>query len=100
MLRHVVLWTFKDAHEGTDKPAIIAKVVALLRRCEAEVPSLRTFELGGAADGLETTYDLILVSSFDDAAGLQAYVEHPVHQEASAYIGQVRVERVCMDYLV
>ena len=74
MLRHVVLWTFKDAHDGTDRPAMIAKVVALLRRCEAEVPSLRTFELGGAADGLETTYDLILVSSFDDAAGLQAYV--------------------------
>ena len=64
------------------------------------MPSLRTFELGVPADGYEATYDLILVTGFDDAAGLKAYAEHPVHQEVAAYIGKVRTERVCMDYEV
>jgi len=100
MLRHVVAWTFKDQHEGADKTAIVARVSDLLRRCEAEVPSIRGFELGAAAEGYETTYDLILVSTFDDAAGLADYIRHPVHQDAVAYIKDVRIDRICMDYEV
>ncbi len=99
MLRHVVAWTFHDP-EGIGKAAVVDEVVAALRRCEAEVPSLRGFELGRASEGYETTYDLVLVATFDDLAGLQAYVTHPVHQAALAVIGPVRDQRMCMDYEV
>ncbi len=100
MLRHVVLWTFKESFEGSGKADIVAKVTGLLQRCADQIPSIRTFELGQPGEGYEATYDLILISTFDDAAGLQEYIEHPVHQEAVAYIGQVRETRACMDYAV
>ncbi len=100
MLRHVVLWTFKDSHEGADKPAIIDEAVALLQRCADEVPSVRGFELGRPAEGYEATHDLILISTFDDKAGLQDYIDHPVHQDVVAYLSQVRQTRAVMDYEV
>lgn len=98
MLRHVVAWTFKDSHEGLDKAAIIDRAAELLNRCETGVPSVRGWELGRATEGYEASHDLILISTFDDAAGLKAYIEHPVHQDVVEFLGKVRDQRVVIDY--
>jgi hypothetical protein len=64
------------------------------------VPSIVTFEVGINALPAETATDACLVSTFADLAGLQAYIDHPAHQEVVAFIRQVVAERRVADYEV
>lgn len=91
MLKHVVLWKLKDPAQGPE----------LKRRLEAlvgQVPSIRSFEVGLNVVAADTASDVVLVSSFDDLAGLQAYVEHPAHQRVVDFVKQVVSERRAVDY--
>ncbi len=99
MLTHIVMWKFKDQAEGADKATNIAKAKALLEACAQLSPGTLRFEVATAQPGLEATYDLILNSQFTDAAALAAYADHPQHVALKPFIGAVRLERQCMDYI-
>lgn len=93
MLRHIVLFTLKDA---ADAP----KVKALLDTCKDLVPGIHEFDVGIKTEGLEATADVVLVSTFADAAALAAYQPHPHHQGVVAQIRQMASGRQVLDYLV
>ena len=93
MLRHIVLFTLKD-------PADAPKVKALLDSCKDLVPGIHEFDVGIKTDGLEATADVVLVSTFADAAALAAYQPHPHHQGVVAQIRQMATSRQVLDYLV
>jgi len=48
---------------------------------------------------MECTYDLVLYTEFEDREALDAYQHHPQHEALKPFIGAVRLERQCMDYL-
>jgi hypothetical protein len=98
MLKHIVMWKFKEHAEGADKAANLFKAKALLNACATLSPGTRRFEVAMAQPGLESTYDLVLNSEFTDAAALAAYAEHPQHLALKPFLGAVRAERQCMDY--
>lgn len=100
MLKHIVMWQLKDNALGMDKPALVAEMKKRLEALVGQVPSIRGFEVGVNVIPGDTARDLVLVSSFDDGAGLQAYVEHPLHQEVVAFVKQVAQERRAVDYRV
>ena len=91
MLRHVVIWKLKD-------PADAPRFKALLDSCRGLVPGMREFEVGIKTEGLEANADVVLVSSFDDAASLDAYQHHPHHKAVSAQLGPLRETRQVVDY--
>ncbi|GAA4335646.1 Dabb family protein [Pigmentiphaga soli] len=97
MLRHIVMWKFKSA-PADEHRANVRRAVELLTACRGCVPGIVEFELGAAAPGFETTYDLVLNSLFRDRAALEAYQQHPVHQAALPFMASIRSERQCMDY--
>ena len=91
MLRHVVIWKLKD-------PADAPRFKALLDSCRALVPGMREFDVGIKTEGLEANADVVLVSSFDDAASLDAYQTHPHHKAVSAQLGPLRETRQVVDF--
>ena len=91
MIKHIVLFTLKD-------PANAPKVKALLDSCKDIVPGIREFEVGIKTEGLEATADVVLVSTFDDAAALAAYQPHPRHQGVVAQIREMASGRQVLDY--
>ncbi len=91
MIRHVVMWTLKDA---TDGPRFKAE----LDSCTALVPGMSSFHVALRSHGLESNVDVLLDSSFTDAAALDAYQNHPLHKAVSARIGPMRATRHVMDY--
>lgn len=97
MIAHIVCWTFADEAEGRAKAENVELVVAALSRC-AELPGVTGFRLVRPQEGLEASFDLMLVSEFTDAAALAAYAAHPLHQEAGKLIAAVRTGRWAMDY--
>ena len=99
MIKHIVMWKFKDQAEGADKAANLLKAKALLDGCAGLVPGLLRLEVAIAQPQLECTCDLVLYSEFADRAALDAYQNHPQHVALKPFIAAVRAERQCMDYL-
>jgi quinol monooxygenase YgiN len=93
MIRHVVMWKLKN-------PADAPRFKALLDSCRELVAGTLEFDVGIRADGFEANADVVLVSTFADAAALDAYQKHPHHQAVSAQLGPLRELRSVLDHHV
>jgi hypothetical protein len=100
VLRHIVMWKLKDHAEGADRAENALKLKAKLETCRSIVKGQGHFEVGTAQPGYDCTYDVVLVSDFDDKAALEAYQVHPKHQALKEFVAAVRDERQCVDYEV
>lgn len=80
-ITHLVLLRLKEATEEN-----IAAALAQLRSLDGKIPSLRSLRVGADLVRSPRSYDIGLVATFDDMAGLQAYQEHPVHLPVLAYV--------------
>ncbi len=98
MIKHIVMWTFKDEALGRDKAGNVAEVKRQLDALPDIVPGMGLFEVVPAQPGLEASYDLCLYSEFADLESLRAYVRHPQHVAVGALINSVRLTRVAFDY--
>lgn len=78
---HLVLLRLKEATEEN-----LAAAITQLRSLEGKIPSLRSLHVGADLVHSPRSYDIGLVTTFDDIAGLQAYQEHPVHLPVLAYM--------------
>ena len=92
MIRHIVMWTLRDA---ADAP----RFKALLDSCKGLVPGMIEFEVGIRSEGLEANADVVLVSAFADVTALDAYQAHPHHKAVSAQLGPLRDTRHVLDYI-
>ena len=100
MIKHIVMWKLKEHAEGASKAENAVKMLALLESCRDVVPGMLALEAALATPELEATYDVVLYTAFADKAALDAYQDHPTHQAIKPFIGAVRSERQCMDYVV
>ena len=94
MIRHVVLWTFKDSVAPAEQAAIVAAVSALATR----VPSLRSLEVGeNVSPARAQGYTHILLETFDDRDGLAAYASHPDHLPVLARLRDAVAQLLALD---
>ena len=98
MIRHIVMWKLKEHAEGASRAENALKLKEKLEGCRGIVPGMLKLEVGIAAPGLESTYDVVLVSDFTDKAALDAYQVHPTHLALKGFVGAVRESRECVDY--
>jgi len=100
MIRHIVMWKLKEQAEGATRAENAVKLKEKLEGCRSIVPGILHLEAGIAKPGLESSYDVVLVSDFADKAALDAYQIHPTHEALKAFVGKVRESRECVDYEV
>ncbi|OGG94997.1 MAG: hypothetical protein A2527_06565 [Candidatus Lambdaproteobacteria bacterium RIFOXYD2_FULL_50_16] len=81
MIKHLVLFQFKEP-----KLKALDEAAAQLKALLGVVPSLRSMEVGVDFVKSERSMDLSLIATFDDEAGLEAYIHHPAHQEVATFI--------------
>ena len=94
MIRHVVLWAFKDGVPPAERDAIVDAIRAL----RATVPSLRSLEVGeNVSPGRAQGYTHVLLETFDDLAGLAAYASHPDHVPVLARLRDAVAQLVAVD---
>lgn len=92
MLTHVVCFKFEDLQ-------IAEQVKVRLLSMAGRVPSLRAIEAGVDVLRSPRSYDVALITRFDDLAGMEAYQVHPVHQEVAGFIKQHSKGSVAVDFL-
>ncbi|VXB98054.1 Stress responsive protein [Burkholderia sp. 8Y] len=100
MLRHIVMWKLKEFAEGASRAENAQKLKARLETCRSLVKGQGHFEVGIAQPGFDCTYDVVLVSDFDDTASLAAYQVHPKHLAVKDFVAAIREARQCLDYEV
>ena len=94
MLTHVVLFKFNPGTSETD----IQHAAEALRKLPELISEIRIFRVGRDLVRSERSYDLALVSEFDDLAAMQRYQVHPEHQKVVAFLKTVTCSIVAVDF--
>lgn len=100
MLKHIVMWKFKEEAEGRSREENLRLVKQQLLALQGVIPELKAIEVGLDVSHTDMSYDMVLVTAFEDPAALQRYQEHPEHQKISQYVAKVRTSRAVVDYEV
>lgn len=100
MLKHIVMWRFKDEAGGRTKEENIEKFKSLLTGLVGVIDQIVTLEVGVNVIGADTASDVVLYSQFASIADLEAYSAHPEHQKVLAFGKEVIAERRAVDYEV
>ncbi|MGD9969391.1 MAG: Dabb family protein [Sulfuricurvum sp.] len=94
MLVHIVMFQFKEEN----KEANMVKVKEMLEALPSKIDTLRSMEVGIDVSRSERSFDLALISTFDDQSALDIYAPHPAHQEVVAFIKEVTLLSKVVDY--
>jgi hypothetical protein len=94
MLRHLVLFAFKESVPPAERAALLDAI----RGLRAKVPSLRSLELGeNISPARAHGYTHVLLETFDDRDGLAAYASHPDHVPIGARIRDAASQFLAVD---
>jgi hypothetical protein len=94
MVKHVVLWAFKESVSQTERDSILDAV----RDLRARVPSLRSLEVGeNFSPARAQGYTHVLLETFDDRDGLAAYATHADHVPVVARLREAASQLLAVD---
>jgi len=91
MVKHIVLYKFK---EDVNKEEAVKIIASVLEPLVGKIPGLLHMEIRGAFQGM----DYALYSEFESKEALANYAEHPLHQEAKSHFFHFLDSRVAADY--
>ena len=93
MFKHIVFFRFQDPEDRVEAKRRLETLPAL-------VPSLRLLEVGLDSMGSARSWDMSLLTTFDNESGYQAYAVHPQHLAVVAWIKTVVKASATVDYEV
>lgn len=100
MLRHIVMWKFKDEAEGKTRAENCRLVKERLEALPAKISLIRKLEVGINEFPSPMSADMVLITEFASKEDLDSYAVHPDHVKVSEYVGKVRLDRIVADYIV
>jgi hypothetical protein len=92
------MWTLKEHAKGQSKWDNARQAKSLLESLNGMVPGLLQLQVGIDFSRTESSADLVLFSEFEDRTALEEYLRHPEHQKVAVFIGEIRTERLVVDY--
>ncbi|MFH2131151.1 MAG: Dabb family protein [bacterium] len=98
MLKHIVMWRFKEEALGKSRNENIDIFKTMLENLVGVVDEIVDLKVGKNIIPGDTASDLVLNSEFQDIDSLNAYSQHPEHQKVLAFGKQVISERRAVDY--
>ena len=96
MVKHIVMFDFKEENKQTNLLQAKAMLEALLQT----VPTLKKMEVGINFSEEERAMDMSLYSEFENQEGLTLYANHPEHLKVVEFIKSVATTSKVSDYLV
>ena len=93
MVKHIVLYTFK---EDVDKAEAVKIIASVLESLVGKIPGLLHMEIRQAFNGM----DYALYSEFESREALENYAVRPLHLEAKSHFFHFLANRVAADYVL
>ena len=98
MIKHVVMWKFRDYAEGATKQENVLKVKAMLEALPEKIDFIREMQVNINVNPKESMYDAVLISAFDSLEDVEKYRVHPEHKKISSFVALIREGRASVDY--
>ena len=95
MIRHIVLFKIKDEYKDE-----IPQLVKNFYGMKGKIEGMLDLEAGQDVLHSGRSYDLALITVFDNMASFEAYQTHPVHLPVKARMHEVRSASVACDYVI
>ena len=92
MIRHVVMWKFKEG-SGEQMKAFLDALAAL----KGVIPEVKDMEIGVSALDVNS-HTAVLRVDFEDVAALERYRVDPRHVAVAAMCREIALERADVDY--
>ena len=92
MIRHVIMWKFREGEEEDVK-----KFLAALKALDGVIPEIRRMEIGVTARE-QKDYDACLIADFDDLEAVDRYRSDPRHVAVSSMCKPIREARASVDF--
>ena len=92
MVRHIVMWKFK---ENADPTEFLTRLAAL----DGQIECIRSMQVRRSAVE-NADYDAVLVSDFDSLEDVERYKNDPRHVEVAALCKEIRITRSAIDFEV
>jgi hypothetical protein len=96
LLRHVVMFKFKD----TSKPADVQQVVDAFAALPGKIDTIVDFEWGTdvGVENLSQGFTHCFLVTFKDAKGRETYLPHPAHEDFKKIVGPHVDKVLVFDY--
>ena len=98
MIKHIVMWKFKDEAEGHTKAENMAKAQQILFALPPIIPELKKMEIGEDITHSDMSMDLVLLTEFESVEDMETYAVHPEHKKVSKFIRSVIESRRVIDF--
>jgi hypothetical protein len=98
MINHVVLFKLKKYELLSQKQDVIGSIEEALLSLQDKITELKYIEVGINYELEAKSYDLCLISHFENTEDLDAYRVHPEHLKVVELIGLHAVERAAVDF--
>jgi hypothetical protein len=87
MIRHIVMFKYKEEAQGNNKQYNLNKTKELLEKLQGQVEEIKHLEVGLNADKADkSNYDLVLTVDVEFITDLDAYQVNPNHIEVGKFI--------------
>lgn len=98
LLRHVVLFQFKDSASEKE----VQRVIKEFSELPSKIPQIAAFEYGtdNSPEGLAQGFTHCFLLTFNSEADREAYLPHPDHQAFGAALKPVLEKVLVVDYWV
>lgn len=99
MVRHVVMFSFKEEAEGRSKDENVALTKKMLEALPEKIELIRSSQVEvNLPEAAQDNCDLLLISDFDSLADLEAYKIHPDHVAVGVFMRPLRTGRASVDF--
>lgn len=101
MIRHIVMFKFKETAGGKTKRQNLEEARAHMLAMKDQIPEIVKMDVYLGAEGAPVSnYDYVLVSDFRSMEDLAAYQAHPLHVAFGQFVKELREPegRACVDY--
>lgn len=98
MLKHIVMWRYKDGAEGKSPLEHAQWMKQNLEALVGVVPGILDLEYGIDQMSTPASYHGVLTVVVADTEALKRYANHPEHLKIVDYASRVTESRVVVDY--
>ena len=99
MIRHIVMWKLDASYSSQEKIQLLGTLKEKLLQLKGKINELNSIAVHfNSEDAPELNFDIILDSSFDSMAALNAYQVHPEHLKVGEFVKSLRLQRACIDF--
>lgn len=97
MIKHIVLFRFRDDVGATTANAAAQKFREGIMSLPAIIPQIHKIEVGTNINP-EESWHICLYSEFSSLEDVKLYSNHPAHVKVASELKKLLAERSCVDY--